>query len=179
MADGVKLGLIFVAMSVVTISYCLLFYPPITERLKKVIDRKEQKNYDNAKIYANFTEAIRNIISVNVLTALWYVLYFFVATQYLVSRLGVFTYGDNEETFIYLIWVGIPYVACYLHFVLKAGKHQLAIKKSNLKGQENDSKVFWYTFFTPMVLFIVVTKIFHFSTTYPEKNIFLLLAGIK
>ena len=106
-------------------------------------------------------------------------LYFFIAKQYLFSKFGAFTYGDNYETFIYLIWVGVPYVASYLHFVLKAKKHQLPIKKSNLKNQENDSKVFWYTFFTPMVLLIVVVKIFHFSTAFPDKNLFLLLAGIK
>lgn len=179
MTDGVKHGLFFVTMSVITIAFCLLFYPPITEKLKKIIQLKEQKNYDDAKVYGDIKEAVRNIISANVLTALWYVWYFFIATQYLVSRFGVFAYGDNDETFIYLIWVGIPYVACYLHFVLKAGTHQLSIKKSNLKNQENDSKVFWYTFITPMVLFIVVQKIFQFSTNYPDKNIFLLLIGIK
>lgn len=179
MTDGVKHGLIFVVMSAITVAFCLLFYPPITEKLKNIIQLKEQKNYDNAKVYGDITEAVRKIIYANVLTALWYVLYFFIATQYLFSRFGTFAYEGNDETFIYLIWVGIPYVASYLHFVLKAGTHQLSIKKSNLKNQENDSKVFWYTFFTPMVLFIVVQKIFQFSTAYPDRNVFLLLMGIK
>lgn len=179
MTEGLKFGLIFVAMSVVTISFCSLFYPPITEKFKNALALKEQKNYEKARIYNDFSEAIRGIITANIVTGLWYVIYFFLATQYLVSRVGVFAYGDNNETFIYLICVGIPYVACYLHFVLKAGKHQLAIKKSNLKNQENDSKTFWYTFFTPMVLFIVVQKVFHYSIAYPDKNVFLLLTGIK
>ncbi|TWJ32545.1 hypothetical protein [Geobacter argillaceus] len=179
MTEGMKFGVIFVAMSIVTIAFCLLFYPPITEKLKDAIALKEQRNYEKAKIYAAFTEAIRDIVAANIMTGLWYVIYFFISTQYLLSKFGAFSYGDNEETFTYLIWVGIPYVACYLHFVLKAGKHQLAIKKSNLQNQENNSKVFWYTFFTPMVLFIVVQKIFHFSTNYPDKNVFLLLSGMK
>lgn len=62
MAEGVKHGLILVAMSVVTISYCLLFYPPIMEKLKIIIDSKDQKNYQKAKVYADFKEAIREII---------------------------------------------------------------------------------------------------------------------
>lgn len=179
MTEGVKFGLIFAAMSIVTTAFCLLFYPPLTEKLKNALTLKEQRNYEKAKIYEDFQEAIRGMVTANVITALWYVTYFFIATQYLVSRFGPFAYGDNDETFIYLIWVGIPYVACYLHFVLKAGKHQLAIKKSNLKNQENDSKVFWYTFSTPMVLFVVVQKIFQFSTNYLDKNMFLLLSGMK
>lgn len=174
MTDGVKYGF-FAIMSVATIAFCMLCYPPITEKFKNAIAIKEQKNYEKAKMYSDFQEAIRDVVTANIMTALWYVVYFFIATQYLISRFGAFDYGDNDETFIYLIWIGIPYVACYLHFVLKAGKHQLAIKKSNLQNHDNDSKVFWYTFFTPMLLFIVVNKIFHFSTTYPSKNIFLLL----
>jgi hypothetical protein len=166
-------------MSAITIAFCLLFYPPITEKLKKIIQLKEQKNYDKAEVYGDITEAVRKIIYANVLTALWYVLYFFIATQYLVSRFGAFAYGDNDETFIYLIWVGIPYVASYLHFVIRAGNYQAALKKSNLKNQENDSKVFGYTFLTPMVLFVVLQKIFHFSTYYPDRNVFLLLMSIK
>ena len=63
MADGVKHGLFFVAMSVITIAFCLLFYPPITEKLKKIIQLKEQKNYDNAKVYGDITEAVRNNFS--------------------------------------------------------------------------------------------------------------------
>lgn len=179
MTEGAKHGLIFIVMSAITIAFCLLFYPPITEKLKNIIQLKEQKNYDNAKVYGDITEALRDIISANILMALWYVLYFFIATQYLVSRFGAFAYGDNEETFIYLIWVGIPYVACYLHFVMRAGNYQAALKKSNLKSQENDSKVFGYTFLTPMILFFVVQKIFQFSTKYPDSNIFLSLMGIK
>ncbi|MDD2270988.1 MAG: hypothetical protein PHP95_17075 [Desulfuromonadaceae bacterium] len=179
MTEGVKHGLIFIVMSAITLAFCLLLYPPIAEKLKNLIQLKEQKNYDNAKVYGDITEALRDIISANVLTALWYVLYFFIATQYLVSRFGAFAYGDNDETFIYLIWVGIPYVASYLHFVLRAGNYQAALKKSNFKNKENDSKVFWYTFYTPMILFIVVQKIFQFSTKYPDKNIILSLMGIK
>lgn len=125
MTEGVKHGLIFIVMSAITIAFCLLFYPPITEKLKKIIQLKEQKNYDEAEVYGDITEAVRKIIYANVLTALWYVLYFFIATQYLVSRFGAFAYGDNDETFIYLIWVGIPYVACYLHFVIGAGTIKL------------------------------------------------------
>ena len=179
MTEGVKHGLIFFVMSAITIAFCLLFYPPITEKLKKIIQLKEQKNYDEAEVYDDITEAVRKIIYANALTALWYVLYFFIATQYLVSRFGAFAYGDNDETFIYLIWVGIPYVACFLHFVIRAGNYQAALKKSNLKNQENDSKVFGYTFLTPMVLLIVVQKIFQLSVRYPDNNIFLSLVGIK
>lgn len=166
-------------ISAITIAFCFLFYPPITEKLKKIIQLKEQKNYDKSEVYSDITEAVRKIIYANVLTALWYVLYFFIATQYLVSKFGAFAYGDNYETFIYLIWVGIPYVASYFHFVIRAGNYQAALKKSNLKNQENDSKAFWYTFYTPMILFMVVQKIFQFSMHYPSKNIFLLLMGIK
>lgn len=179
MTEGVKYGLIFATMSVVTIAFCLLFYPPITEKLKRAIALNEQRNYEKARTYTNYPEAIRNIVTANIMIALWYVIYFFIATQYMISRFGVFPYGDNDETFLYLIWVGIPYIGCYLHFVLKAGKHQLAIKKSNLQNQDKDSKVFWCTFLTPMVLFIVVIKIFQFSTNYPGRNLFLLWTGIK
>ncbi|MBC7963965.1 MAG: hypothetical protein H7Y05_13605 [Steroidobacteraceae bacterium] len=179
MSEGVKHGLIIIAMSTTIFAFCLLGYPPITEKLKKIIALKEQKNYDNAEIYSDFTEAIRGIIFGNIVTGLWYVLYLFIATQYIVSRLGTFEYGDNDETFLYLIWVGIPYIASYFHFVLKAGNNQAAIRKSNLTNQENDSKVFWYTFLTPMVLLVVLQKIFQFSIHYPNINIFLLLNNIK
>ncbi len=39
MTEGVKHGLIFFVMSAITIGFCLLFYPPIKEKLKNVTNR--------------------------------------------------------------------------------------------------------------------------------------------
>ncbi len=101
MTEGAKYGFIAI-MLVATIAFCLLFYPPITEKLKDILALKEQKNYEEAKTYGDFQKAIRGIVTANIIAALWYVVYFFIATQYLISRFGAFSYGDNDETFIYL-----------------------------------------------------------------------------
>jgi len=72
MTEGANYGF-FAIILVATIAFCLLGYPPITEKLKNAIARKEQKNYEKAKKYGDFQEAIRNIITANIMTALWYV----------------------------------------------------------------------------------------------------------
>lgn len=179
MEGGVTLGLILVGVTVFTTAFCLVLYPPISEKLKKVLELKDLKNYENAESYSDLNKATRSINLSNIMTGFWYAVYFFIATQYLVFRFGSFAYGDNDETCIYLFWVGIPYMGCYMHFCYRIGMHRLSLIKSNLKNQENDTKVFLYTFSIPMVLLIVVQKIFHFSAVYPDRNIFLLLMGLK
>ncbi|GAM11783.1 hypothetical protein OR1_04101 [Geobacter sp. OR-1] len=117
--------------------------------------------------FNSIEEAVRNVITSNLKSMIPYLLYFYFVINALVSNLGKIEYGDNRPYFIFLVFVGVPYVVCFIHFVLRIYFQEMIIKKSNFEKEKASALIFVITFSVPLIMLLYVQKVLHFANHHP------------
>lgn len=159
--------MIFSVLAGLTLGFCSLFYPPLTQKIKAKERLYRNNRFKKTMEYHSISDAIRSISINNAKSMIPYMLYFLVAINILVSRYGKIEYGDNEPYFIFLVFVGIPFVACFIHFILKIYFHEMIITKSNLEKEKGNALIAATTFTVPLIMLLYVQKLLHLANQYP------------
>ena len=149
------------------LGFCAILYPPLTEKIKAHERLYRINRFRRTKSFNSIGEAVRSVITSNLKSMIPYLLYFFFVINALVSKLGKIEYGDNEPYFIFLVFVGIPYIACFIHFILRIYFQEMIIKKSNFEKEKANALIFATTFSVPLIMLLYVQKVLHFANIHP------------
>jgi hypothetical protein len=127
------------------------------EEISKDYERREKEEILNATPYASSDEANKEFLSDSIKFALGYGLYFLISVPLLVKFFGGIKYGPNLPYTVFLIVVGIPFLVCFYHILLKIENRRTRIKASKLMNKPGQQLIaHWIVIVPTLIVFLIM-----------------------
>lgn len=143
---------------------------------KKYINHKKAKWTTNLRRYENISQAKKSIALDQLKITAVYIFYCYLIVQLLTYRYGTISHGDNKPYLMSLVFVGLPYVALFIHLAIKLNHHRVSVDKSNIDRANFEKFSFSLTLVSAFLALYSTLKIVDFSNNKALFNIFHLVS---
>jgi hypothetical protein len=132
------------------------------EELNKGIQERRREEIKQALPYANAHHAKKELASNAIKPMAWYGLYFIISISVLIYKFGKIEFGDNTPYTVSLIVIGIPWLACFGHALVKLDTHRNRMLASGIPDVSTSLFSGNWVVFSPVIylyLIVIIVKI--------------------
>jgi hypothetical protein len=153
---------------VFTIVGAVLTYYLNKEEMTTDHEKRMQEEISQAIPYENLEEANNEIVSTNIKPAVIYGLYFTISIPIIVKIFGGIKYGPNLPYTVFLLAVGIPFLICFCHFLMKVEKRRCRILASDFDYRSKSQSIVEWIAIIPAIYLLLIMAMLKISNMLIE-----------
>ena len=135
------------------------------EEMSGDFERRMQEEINNTIPYESIEEAKKDIESDTLKPVIAYGLYFLISIPVLVKIFGSIQYGPNLPYSVFLAMVGIPFLVCFCHILIKVDHKRTRMRASNFSGKSDKQSIVDWIVVIPVLYVLLIIAVLGVSNT--------------